>query len=383
MQVARAVAHGPERPAPREKRSSGSRLFGAALSDARVERNLCTTCRGSNPWNQPRLCLHWRPKRQYILHLFANGDVVLNRTRKNGVLCYSMCLTLQRSYRVNLRRDIKDRRIAGPLLTPPRGMDSPSLRCLDTCCFLAKQLHVARKPWIIVLSSNSNFWSCPSVLQLVTLPNIWAMTPDLRGYGDKWRTRIGLLMGWIDSRDRHRFAKHCFTTKGWQMFLHAFRALFALRTLPVFHAPCTVYQRFGFRALHQCQRTVLLQSDSGFCFGRCGVAGSLFSNCTHEGGHLTSHLASARAAPSTTHAVKHNATLSQSRTRLFTTSRFAFFGVESQCASRRCGTPEFSCIWRSNVGIDEVGLIVFSSTILGGSCVSFSASSLYYFVSTI
>ena len=32
MQVARAMAHGPERPAPREKRSSGSRLFGAASS---------------------------------------------------------------------------------------------------------------------------------------------------------------------------------------------------------------------------------------------------------------------------------------------------------------------------------------------------------------
>ena len=30
----------------------------------------------------------------------------------------------------------------------------------------------------------------------------------------KCRKRTGLLMGWIDSRDRHRFAKHCSTTKG-------------------------------------------------------------------------------------------------------------------------------------------------------------------------
>ena len=38
-QVARVVAHGPERPALLEKRSSGSRLFGAASSNARVDRH--------------------------------------------------------------------------------------------------------------------------------------------------------------------------------------------------------------------------------------------------------------------------------------------------------------------------------------------------------
>ena len=40
------------------------------------------------------------------------------------------------------------------------------------------------------------------------------MTTELCGYGDKCRKRTGHLMGWIDSRDRHRFAKHCQTTKG-------------------------------------------------------------------------------------------------------------------------------------------------------------------------
>ena len=63
-------------------------------------------------------------------------------------------LTLQRSYRVNLRRDIKDRRIAGPLLTPLRGTDSLSVRCLDTCCFRARQLR----------TRSGHFFALPTLL---------------------------------------------------------------------------------------------------------------------------------------------------------------------------------------------------------------------------
>ena len=113
MQVARAVAHGPERPALREKPLAGSRFVGAASSNARIARHFRTTCPGgSHSWNQPRLCLHRRLKRQYILHLFAHVDVVANRIRTHGVPLHSMCKdqtswTLQRSYRANLRRDIK------------------------------------------------------------------------------------------------------------------------------------------------------------------------------------------------------------------------------------------------------------------------------------
>ena len=61
-----------------------------------------------------------------------------------------------------------------------------------------------------------------------------------------------------------------------QLFLLAFEAFFALPTHPVFHVPRIVCRRFGFRALHQCKRTALHQSDTGFRFGRCGVASSLF-----------------------------------------------------------------------------------------------------------
>ena len=178
-------------------------------------------------------------------------------------------MTLQRAYLVNMRFDIKDRRIAGALLTPPRGTDSLSIRCLDTCCFLARQLRVARKPWTV------NIWLCPSVLHLSTLSNTWAMTTDLCGNGDKWRKRTGFLMWWTDSRDRHRFEKHCLTTKGGNYsFSHS--RLFALPSHPVFHVPRIVCRRLGFRTLHQCQRTALLQSDTGFSFGRCGFASSLF-----------------------------------------------------------------------------------------------------------
>ena len=66
MRVARAVAHGPERLALREKRSAGSRLFGAASSNARVDRNLRASRRRSCPWNQPKVCWHWRLRRQYL-----------------------------------------------------------------------------------------------------------------------------------------------------------------------------------------------------------------------------------------------------------------------------------------------------------------------------
>ena len=61
-----------------------------------------------------------------------------------------------------------------------------------------------------------------------------------------------------------------------QLFFLAFEAFFALSTRPVFHVPCTVCRRFGFRALHQCWRSALLLSDTGVWFGRCGVASSLF-----------------------------------------------------------------------------------------------------------
>ena len=184
-------------------------------------------------------------------------------------------LTLQRSYRVNLRRDIKG---------------SLSIRCLDTCCFLARQLHVAPKPWIIASSSSSNIWSCPSVLQLFTLSNTCAMTTDLCGYGDKWRKRTGLLMGWIDSRDRHRFAKHCLKNKRWQIVPSRMKSIFRVARPPsVRRTPHC--RRFAFRALHQCARTAFLQSATG-CSEQSVPA---VRDCTYEGGHFTSHLASARA----------------------------------------------------------------------------------------
>ena len=164
-------------------------------------------------------------------------------------------LTLQRSCRVNLRRDIKDRRIADALWTPPRGTDSLSIRCLDTYCYLFRQLHIARKLFNIVPSS-SNMWSCSQ------LSNTWAMTADLCGHGHKWRNRTGK---WIDSKDRHRFAKLCFTTKGGMVLSRILKAIFALPALPVFRVPCTV-----------CQITAILQSNTGVWFGRCGVAGSRF-----------------------------------------------------------------------------------------------------------
>ena len=125
--------------------------FGVASSSTRIGRNLRTTCRGSQP-TKALLALA-SEERQCTLHLFAPCDVVASRIRAYGFPCCSICkdqtsLALQRAYRVNLRRDIKDRRIAGALLTPPRGTDSLSSRCLDTCCFVARQLLIARKPWI-------------------------------------------------------------------------------------------------------------------------------------------------------------------------------------------------------------------------------------------
>ena len=59
--------------------------------------------------------------------------------------------------------------------------DSLPIRCRDTCCFLARQLHGVRKPWIIASSISSNIWSCPSVLHLFTLSNTQAMTSKCVG----------------------------------------------------------------------------------------------------------------------------------------------------------------------------------------------------------
>ena len=154
MAVARAVADEPARPSLCEERSSGRRPRGVASANASRDRNLRTTRRRSHPWNHPKICLHRRLKRQHILHFFAHDDAVASWLRAYGVPCYAMCkdqssLALQRSYRVNLRRDIEDRRIVGALLLRHEARAVfHSTRCLDTCCFLARHLHTSGKPWI-------------------------------------------------------------------------------------------------------------------------------------------------------------------------------------------------------------------------------------------
>ena len=56
------------------------------------------------------------------------------------------CVKINLAWRYNVRivsicdATSKDRRFAGALLTPPRGTDSLSTRCLDTCCFVVRQL---------------------------------------------------------------------------------------------------------------------------------------------------------------------------------------------------------------------------------------------------
>ena len=260
-------------------------------------------------------------------------------------------LTLERSYRVNLRRDIKDRRIAGASLTPSRATDSLSIRCLHICCFLARQMHVARERWIIVSSSSSNNWSCPSVLHLVTLSNTWVMTTDLCGYGETWRKHTRLLMrSGLTQEIYIALKKTLLHNKRLQLFLLAFEAFFTLPTHPVFHVPSTVCRRFGFRAFHQCKRTALLQSIGILVWAVWCSEQSVpaVSNCTHEGGHLTSHLASALSkqdvqtvsrqlfslshtakrfpSPSTTYTVTYNTSFSQSGICFLTTSRFTVVG---------------------------------------------------------
>ena len=158
-------------------------------------------------------------------------------------------------------------------------------------------------------------------------------------------------MGWIDSRDRHRFEKHCFTKRCGECSLHAFKAFYALP-----HPPSVP------RALHQCQRTALLLiRDSG-------AASSLFPQsrtARTKVGTFPSNLASAHAkqvvhdkcarcltqqeeclAPSTTHAIAHNTTLPLHRAghvsiqphllEILTLNRILFQEV--------VGTPELSCI---------------------------------------
>ena len=226
MQNARAVAHGPDRPAFREKRSSDGRVFGDASSNSRVDRNLRTTFRGSHPWNQAEPWLHRRLKRQYILHLFAPCDVVACRIRVFGCLCYLIFLMIKLAWCSNGR--IVSTCDATSKVVGLHPLSSLRHGARTVFQFVVLTV-VVSSPDSCTLSWSSNIWSCPSVLQLVTMPNTWAMTADLCGYGDKWRKRPGLLMGWIDSRDQHRFAKHGFKNK-WQLFLLVFKALFALPT---------------------------------------------------------------------------------------------------------------------------------------------------------
>ena len=94
------------------------------------------------------------------------------------------------------------------------------------------------------------------------------------------------------------------------MFFLAVKAFFALPTFPVFHVPSHCLSTLlAFSALHQCQRTALLQSDTGVWFGRCGVSRAILHQPVPSKLFTIvvlfvsqSHTANIILAPSTTHA---------------------------------------------------------------------------------
>ena len=137
-------------------------------------------------------------------------------------------------------------------------------------------------------------------------------------------------------------------------------------THPVFQVHRTVCRRFGFRAHHQCQRTALLQSDTGFWFGQFGVASSLFPQSRTARGRWPPHEPSciispcqASCSPQLFHsfqtAKRISCTIDDSRgytqhdtfTEPDTFPHNLAFHIESQFASRSCGD---SIIFIASVG---------------------------------
>ena len=201
---------------------------------------------------------------------------------------------------------------------------------------------------------------------------------------------------WLTSFTNARQDSH---SKRWQLFLLAFEAFFTLATHPVFHVPRTVCPRFGFRAFQQCKRTALLQSIGILVWAVWCSEQSVpaVSNCTHEGGHLTSHLASALSKQDVHDSC--SLCLTQQKdflhhrrlTRWHTTRHFhraghvslqlhvsQFLGIWIQFPSRSCGN---SIIFV--VSVDYAFVLMrsdwswFCSTNLGWNEISISASSLY------
>ena len=161
-------------------------------------------------------------------------------------------------------------------------------------------------------------------------------------------------MVWIDSRDRHLFAKHCLTTKGGSCsFSHSkyFRIAHPSRIPRTLHCLSTLWV--------SCSPPVPENSLPPVCHGSlvwamwCGAQSvPAVSKCTYEGGHLTSCLASARAlqvvhdscslflaqqkeflAPSSTRAVAFYTTCFTEPDTFFTTSHCTFIDLKSQFAS--------------------------------------------------
>ena len=243
---------------------------------ARNDRNLRTTCRGSHPWNQPWLCLQRRLFGQHILHLFAPCDVVASRIRAYGVPCYSICkdqtcLALQRAYRVNLRRDVKDRRTAGALLTPPRGTDSLSLRLLFPRQAVA---HCTETVDYLIVQQQQHLalFFCPPAGHTAE-----HMTSDLYGHGGVANGENVLGFPWVGLTPEIVIVLQniAWQRKVWQLFFQAFEAFFAFPTRPVFRVPCTV-STLWLSCFPPLPENILLQSDTGFWHGRYGVARNLF-----------------------------------------------------------------------------------------------------------
>ena len=145
------------------------------------------------------------------------------------------------------------------LLTPACGTDSISIRCLGTCLLPCQRVAHCSETVDFCIGKQQQY-----LVMSLCPPSI----RTIKHLGHDYR----FVRVWIPMAKAQEASHGGGLTR---------EICIAFKNAA--HVPRTVCRRFGFRALHQCKRTALLQSVPAV------------SDWTREGGHFGSHLASARA----------------------------------------------------------------------------------------
>ena len=100
------------------------------------------------------------------------------------------------------------------MISRPRHHTSCSSKVISASAAVANLLHRTRMPWIQEHPCDSWLWDVPKIQTLAAQPRLaWALA-DVCTFASPCRKRTLFLVGKVDNRDLHHFARKCAGTSG-------------------------------------------------------------------------------------------------------------------------------------------------------------------------